>query len=135
MFDTTEPRKPVLMWKSFSRKSLTVPWAIGARERSVSKCYGQEEERRLLTAGRGGRCRTGVALVSQVEDGADGAPGSHVPQGLADVVHVDGVEPEVGAPQELHLLVEVLVDGTADEARRCVHITHLVSVLELRKRE
>jgi len=42
-----------------------------------------------------------------------------MPQRLANIPDVDGVDPEVGAPQELHLLVQLLIDRTTDEPGGC----------------
>jgi hypothetical protein len=42
---------------------------------------------------------------------------AEVEEGLDNVVDVDSVDLHVTAPQELHLLVEVLVDGAAKNAR------------------
>lgn len=60
----------------------------------------------------------GVVLVRKVEErgGLDG--GRAVPHGADDVEDVDGVEAEVAGPEELHLLVEVLVHSGADDAGR-----------------
>lgn len=42
----------------------------------------------------------------------------NVPQRLADVRHVHRVQAQIFAPQELHLLVQVLVYGAADDTWR-----------------
>ncbi len=60
----------------------------------------------------------GVVLVREIVHGADVdlRGGGHVPQRLAHVADEHGVQAQILAPQELHLLVQVLVHGTADNA-------------------
>lgn len=58
----------------------------------------------------------GVTLVADVPGGSDRDVEGDVPDGAGDIADVDGVETEASIPKELHLLAEVLVDGTDDDA-------------------
>jgi len=58
----------------------------------------------------------GVTLVADVPGGSDRDVEGDVPDGAGDIADVDGVETEATIPEELHLLAEVLVDGTDDDA-------------------
>jgi hypothetical protein len=61
--------------------------------------------------------RTSAALVGKVVGGTIIAVSAEVEEGLDNIVDVHGVNLHVTAPEELHLLVEVLVDGAAEDAR------------------
>ena len=59
-----------------------------------------------------------IGLVCKVERASRIGILGHVNNSTAHVVHMDGVNAEVTAPQQFHLLVQVLVDGASDNTRR-----------------
>jgi len=59
----------------------------------------------------------GIVLISDVVQGTSRHVDSAVPHGSSDITHVDGAETEITRPHELHLLLKVLVDSSADDTR------------------
>lgn len=58
-----------------------------------------------------------TALVTEVPCSPSLDGGSSKPKGSCDIVHVDGIYLQVPIPEKLHLLCQVLVDGSDDKAR------------------
>jgi len=69
----------------------------------------------------------GVVLIGKVVESASRDVDSAVPHGSSNITHVDGAETEITRPHELHLLLSVLVDSSADDTRSdTVDITRTV---------
>jgi len=68
-----------------------------------------------------------VVLISDVVESANRNVNSAVPHGSANITHVNSAETEITRPHELHLLLEVLVNSSADNTRsNAVDITRTV---------
>jgi len=59
----------------------------------------------------------GVVLIGNVVECTSRHVDGAVPHGSGDITHVDGAETEITRPHELHLLLKVLVDSSADDTR------------------
>jgi len=58
-----------------------------------------------------------IVLISKVVKSTSRDIDSAVPHGGGDITHVNGADAEITRPHELHLLLEVLVDSSADDTR------------------
>lgn len=68
-----------------------------------------------------------VVLIGKVVEGADRNVAGAVPHGSGNIAHVDSAQTEIARPHELHLLLEVLVNSSADETRGdAAHVTRAV---------
>jgi len=69
----------------------------------------------------------GVVLIGKVVKSAGRNIDSAVPHGSSNITHVNGAETEIAGPHELHLLLQVLVNGSADETGgNAAHVTRAV---------
>jgi len=59
----------------------------------------------------------GVVPIGNVVECTSGNVDGAVPHGSSDITHVDGAETEITRPHELHLLLQVLVDSSANDTR------------------
>jgi len=69
----------------------------------------------------------GVVLISNIVKSTDGDIDSAVPHGSSNITHMDSAETEITRPHELHLLLKVLVDSSANDTRSdAINITRTV---------
>jgi len=69
----------------------------------------------------------GVVLIGNVVKSTGRNVDGAVPHGSSDITHVDSAETKITSPHELHLLLEVLVNSSADDARsNAVNVTRAV---------
>ena len=69
----------------------------------------------------------GVVLISNVVESTNGDIDSAVPHGSSNITHMDSAETEITRPHELHLLLKVLVDSSANDTRSdAINITRTV---------
>jgi len=70
----------------------------------------------------------GIVLISKVVKSASRNIDSAVPHGSGNITHVNSAKTKITRPHELHLLLQVLVNSSADETRsNTTHITRAIN--------